>query len=64
MEHISFSEHPFNPEQPIRVYARERERQGNSFTYDVEARNSDGQILEQWSGLHLRLVGTTFHHHV
>lgn len=60
VECISFSEHPFNPEQLIRVYARERERQGNSFTYDVEARNSDGQILEQWSGLHLRLVRNDF----
>lgn len=44
----------------IHVSARERMREGNSFFYDVEARDSDGFLLEQWRGLHLQLVGTNF----
>ncbi len=46
----------------VHVYARERAREGNSFFYDVEARDNDGFLLEQWNGLHLQLVGTTFSH--
>ncbi|GHO91077.1 hypothetical protein KSF_011250 [Reticulibacter mediterranei] len=62
VESLSFAEQPFVPGEKIRVYARERERQGDSFIYDVEARNSDGQLLEQWSGLHLQLVGALLPH--
>jgi enediyne polyketide synthase len=59
IESLLFSEQPSAPEQHLQVWAREREQRGNSFIYDIEARNSDGQILEQWYGLHLQLVGST-----
>lgn len=38
------------------VYARERQRQGDVFIYDLEVRSATGALLEQWEGLHLRQV--------
>lgn len=46
----------FASEEFIQVHARERSRQGSTFIYDVEARDSHGQFLEQWRGLHLHMV--------
>jgi enediyne polyketide synthase len=41
---------------PRSVRARERLRQGNEFTYDVEVYDSQSNIIERWEGLHLRAV--------
>ena len=62
VESICFSQQPPSPKQQIQVYARERSRQGNTFIYDMEARNSDGQLIEQWNGLHLYMVGDALPH--
>lgn len=42
--------------QSVQVYARERERHGNTFIYDIEVRQRDGAWLERWQGLHLQIV--------
>jgi len=39
------------------VWAKERQRQGDHFIYDVTVTNIDGQVLEEWEGLRLRAVG-------
>jgi enediyne polyketide synthase len=36
--------------------ARERKREGNNFVFDLEVTDSGGQVIESWSGLHLRAV--------
>lgn len=36
--------------------ARERSRDGMTFTYDVEVRTPDGKLRERWIGLRLRIV--------
>src|SRR5439155_1444674 len=38
------------------VRARERERDGNNFIYDVEITGAGGEVIERWEGLHLRAV--------
>jgi len=38
------------------VRARERERHGDDFIYDVELTSADGEVIERWTGLHLRAV--------
>ncbi|MBV9019918.1 MAG: SDR family NAD(P)-dependent oxidoreductase, partial [Ktedonobacteraceae bacterium] len=38
------------------VYAKERSRQADIFTYDVEVRTEHGEVVEQWRGLHLQQV--------
>lgn len=38
------------------VSAREREYDGQTFTYDVEVRESGGRLLERWVGLRLRVI--------
>ncbi|WP_160146097.1 type I polyketide synthase [Dictyobacter aurantiacus] len=66
VESISVINQPFSsvlaPGEHIQVHARERARQGNTFIYDLEACNSHGQILEQWRGLYLHMVGETVSH--
>lgn len=37
--------------------ARERLREGDLFTYDVDVIGADGQPLERWQGLRLRRIG-------
>ena len=39
------------------VHARERSFDGQTFTYDVEVRGTDGRLWERWEGLRLRAVG-------
>ena len=39
------------------VHARERSFDGQTYTYDVEVRGTDGRLWERWEGLHLRAVG-------
>jgi enediyne polyketide synthase len=38
------------------VRARERFRQGNTFVYDFEVSDTNGKVVERWSGLELRAV--------
>jgi enediyne polyketide synthase len=45
--------------RPWTVSARERSRDGDTFTYDVELRSSDGCQRERWEGLRLRAAGPT-----
>lgn len=57
VESLVFTHQPATPGQPVEVYAQERDRQGNVFIYDLEARDSSGVLLEQWRGLRLQMVG-------
>ena len=41
---------------PRFVHARQRERKGDLFIYDVEVSDAEGQLLERWQGLHLQMV--------
>ncbi|HEY0603758.1 MAG TPA: SDR family NAD(P)-dependent oxidoreductase [Herpetosiphonaceae bacterium] len=43
----------------VLVHARERIREGDTFTYDMEVITPDGTLLERWEGLKLRIVGGT-----
>jgi enediyne polyketide synthase len=56
VEEIVSAPLPPEPEQAFLVYARERSRVGDLFTYDVEVRTRQGQLYEQWRGLQLRQV--------
>lgn len=38
------------------VNARERSREGNLFTYDLEVADENGDVRERWEGLQLRVV--------
>jgi enediyne polyketide synthase len=39
------------------VHALERSFDGQTYTYDVEVRGTDGRLWERWEGLRLRAVG-------
>jgi enediyne polyketide synthase len=41
---------------PRLVQARQRERDGNVFVYDMEVTGADGELLERWKGLRLQAV--------
>ena len=41
---------------PRAVRARERKRDGSNFIYDLEVLDANGEIVECWTGLHLRAV--------
>ena len=41
---------------PRVVHAKERQRQGNKFIYDLEVLDGAGELLERWEGLHLQAV--------
>lgn len=56
VEEIASAPLPPEPDQVFVVYARERSRVGDLFTYDVEVRTRQGQLHEQWQGLQLRQV--------
>ncbi len=56
---IRFSQRRVEENQQIQVHARERSHEGNTFTYDVEARDHYGNLLEQWIGLRLHLIGAS-----
>ena len=38
------------------VRAKERRRDGNNFTYDMEVTDGAGEVIESWEGLHLRAM--------
>jgi len=42
---------------PYRVAARERSHRDRTLVYDLEVRDRDGELVEQWLGLELRIVG-------
>jgi enediyne polyketide synthase len=44
---------------PWFVHARERAREKDTFTYDVEVLRADGYVQERWEGLQLRIVSNT-----
>jgi enediyne polyketide synthase len=50
--------HDLTAPGPWLIYAQERQRDGDTFIYDVEVRTQDGKLREQWEGLYLRVVGT------
>jgi len=41
------------------LYARERHRDGDIYTYDLDVRDPDGRLLERWEGLRLHAVRKT-----
>jgi enediyne polyketide synthase len=41
---------------PWRVYAREQQRQGDLFWYDVDVLDANGQLAERWQGLQLKQI--------
>jgi enediyne polyketide synthase len=48
--------------EPQFVHARERSREGDTFTYDLQVIGVNGCLLEQWEGLQLRrFSGVTIH---
>lgn len=58
IEEIRFAPGHLHPEQTRFVYAKERQRHGDVFIYDVEVRTAHGDVEEQWRGLQLRQVET------
>jgi enediyne polyketide synthase len=38
------------------VHARERAHDGQTFTYDVEVKGTDGSLWERWEGLRLQII--------
>jgi enediyne polyketide synthase len=46
---------------PLTVWARERSRVGDTYTYDVEVLGAEGRVRERWDGLRFRVVGGTEH---
>lgn len=55
VDRITFFTTEPSPE-PLFVYARERERAGNVFTYDMQVLTAEGIVRERWEGLRLRMV--------
>ncbi|WP_409181517.1 type I polyketide synthase [Amycolatopsis sp. VS8301801F10] len=52
--------HLADPAQPVGetvvIDAREREQDGDSYTYDIDVLAPDGKLVERWEGLRLRAV--------
>jgi len=49
--------HPHAGNGELRLHACERSREGNLLVYDLEIKTLDGELVERWSGLELRIVG-------
>jgi enediyne polyketide synthase len=47
---------PREETQVVVLSARERHRDGDSYTYDLDVREEDGRLVERWEGLQLRAV--------
>ncbi|MGB2567016.1 type I polyketide synthase [Micromonospora citrea] len=43
-------------DEPLRYCATERERDGDTYVYDIALRTGTGEVVERWEGLHLRAV--------
>jgi enediyne polyketide synthase len=46
-------------DEPLLLAARERRRDGDTFTYDLDILGADGSLRERWQGLRLRAVDRT-----
>ncbi|MFI2077430.1 type I polyketide synthase [Streptomyces triculaminicus] len=44
------------PQGPLRYRATERERDGDTYVYDIAVRDGRGEVVERWEGLRLRAV--------
>lgn len=42
--------------EPLRYCATERERDGDTYVYDIALRTGTGEVVERWEGLQLRAV--------
>ncbi len=42
--------------EPLRYCATERERDGDTYVYDIALRTTTGEVVERWEGLQLRAV--------
>ncbi len=47
---------PSDGTMKVVLAARERHRDGDSYTYDLDVRDPDGALVERWEGLRLRAV--------
>lgn len=56
IEEMRFASTSLPAGHPRFVYAKERQRQEDVFTYDIEVRTISGEVEEQWKGLQLRQV--------
>lgn len=43
-------------DQPLRLIAKERQRRGDTFLYDLEILSEAGELVERWEGLELRAI--------
>jgi len=51
--------YPAGPDEltgQVILYAAERQRDGDTYTYDLDVCNEEGRILERWEGLRLQAV--------
>jgi enediyne polyketide synthase len=49
---------PHPPDSSYVIAARERSRDGDLLVYDVEIATTAGELVERWTGLELRIVGS------
>jgi enediyne polyketide synthase len=56
---LSFSEKRATNTEPLFISAREQSSTENSFIYDLDILDADGDIRESWRGLKLQAVGAT-----
>jgi enediyne polyketide synthase len=54
---IEWRRHPGS--ERYRIHARERSQRGATLIYDVDIATWDGDVVERWRGLELRIVGPT-----
>lgn len=45
-----------DPARTYRVHGRERRREGDRFTFDLQIRDDDGALVEAWHGLELQAI--------
>lgn len=50
---------PADRAEKVILYATERQRVGDTYTYDLDVRIPDGRIVERWEGLRLQAVRKT-----
>jgi enediyne polyketide synthase len=50
---------PLNPDEMLIAHANQKEQHGDTYTYDLEVRTSEGKLRESWEGLRLRKLADT-----
>jgi enediyne polyketide synthase len=50
---------PADSADVVVLHAKERHRDGDAYTYDLDIRDPDGRLLERWEGLRLHAVRKT-----